>query len=177
MRVDLTEVKELMRQLYRKGIRIINLSTTSPRFAPAGNGYLDNFSDTALVDPFAGVSSLLLATKELRREMPADLRIVGTGLSWFGPFSANVAAGGIAEGWFDIAGFGRSVMTDNDFVPAILRGSQPNPAKACMGCDTCFRLFFADLPTGCAMRHDAYKDLFQQALEQGKIKTEGNIVY
>ena len=171
MQIDLREVKELMRQLYHKGIRIFNLTTTSPRFAPAGNGYLDNFSEDAEVDPFAGAAALLQATKEIRQAMPADIRIVGTGLSWFGPFSANVAAGGIRDGWFDIAGFGRSVMADDGFMPAILRGRQPDPAKACIGCDGCFKLFFEELPTGCPMQHAAYRELMQ------KLQSGGNIIY
>ncbi|MBQ9014577.1 MAG: hypothetical protein IJ109_10410 [Firmicutes bacterium] len=171
MRIDLTEVKDLMRQLYRKGIRIFNLTTTSPRFAPAGNGYLDNFNETAEVDPLAGTAALLQATREIRQSMPADIRIVGTGLSWFGPFSANVAAGGIRDGWFDIAGFGRSVMADDSFMPAILQGVQPDPARACIGCDSCFKLFFEELPTGCAMQHAAYRELLQ------KVQSGGNIIY
>lgn len=171
MQPDLTEVKELMRQLYRRGIRIFNLTTTSPRFLPSGNGYLDNFSETAQVDPLAGTAALLQATREIRQAMPADIRIVGTGLSWFGPFSANVAAGGVREGWFDIAGFGRSVMADDGFIPAILQGRQPDPARSCIGCDSCFRLFFEDLPTGCPMQHQAYRDLMQR-LQQG-----GSIIY
>ncbi|MBQ9059900.1 MAG: hypothetical protein IJ128_02040 [Firmicutes bacterium] len=162
MQIDLSEVKELMRQLYRKGIRIFNLTTNSPRFAPAGSGYLDFFSETAQVDPFAGAAALLQATREIRRTMPDDIRIVGTGLSWFGPFSANVAAGGVRDGWFDIAGFGRSVMADDGFMPAILQGRQPDPARACIGCDGCFGLFFAELPTGCPMQHQAYRDLMQR---------------
>lgn len=176
MQIDLTEVKELMRQLYRKGIRIFNLSTTSPRFAPAGNGYMDNFSETAEVDPFAGVSALLAATKEIRGEMPSDLKIVGTGLSWFGPFSASVGAGGIEHGWFDIAGFGRSVMADNHFIPSILQGNEPGRTSFCMGCDHCFELFFADLPTGCAMRRPAYRDLYQGSQAEGRLGS-GNVIY
>lgn len=166
MAVDLSEVKELMRQLYRKDIRIFNLTTTSPRFAPTGNGYLDNFDSEAQVDPFAGVSALLKATKEIRSVMPADLKIVGTGLSWPGPFSANAGAGGIARGWFDIAGFGRSVMADDGFIPAILEGRQPGKDGFCMGCDRCFELFFADLPTGCAMYKAAYRDLHRKLQEE-----------
>ena len=176
MAIDLTEVKELIRQLYARGIRVVNLTTTSPRFMPSGNGYLENFNAAAEVDPFAGVSALLHATKEIRGEMPADLKIVGTGLSWFGPFSANVAAGGIEQGWFDIAGFGRSVMADNDFVPSILRGSHPSRTSFCIGCDSCFQLFFAGLPTGCPVQHAAYKDLFQAALEQGRIRRDTNTI-
>lgn len=175
MGTDLTEVKELIRQLYDRGVRIVNLSTNSPRFAPAGNGFMDNFNASAEVDPFAGVSALLHATREIRREMPADLKLVGTGLSWFGPFSANVAAGGLEQGWFDIAGFGRSVMADNDFIPVILQGRQPGQTSFCIGCDHCFQLFFAGLPTGCAVHHKAYRDLYETACAQGQIK--GNTVY
>ena len=175
MEIDLTEVKELIRQLYRKGIRIFNLTTTSPRFAPKGNGYLDNFDETAATDPFAGVAALLKATKEIREQIPSDVHIIGTGLSWFGPFSAQVGAGGIREGYFDVAGFGRSVMADKDFISSILRDEAPDPDVCCIGCDSCFQLFFADLPTGCAVRRKAYRDLFRQAMENGMIR--GSIIY
>ena len=161
MQIDITEVLELMRQLYRRDIRIFNLTTTSPRFAPAGNGYMDNFHEDAQVDPLAGVSALLTATRQIRQTMYRDVHIVGTGLSWAGPFSAGIGAGGIEQGWFDIAGFGRSVMADLDFIPAILRGDYPDPSKACLGCDNCFKLFFKGLPTGCAVRRQAYREVLR----------------
>ncbi|MBQ2677312.1 MAG: NADH:flavin oxidoreductase [Firmicutes bacterium] len=172
---DLTEVKELMRQLHRKGVQIFNISTTSPRFSPCGNGYLDNFVDDAQTDPFRGVADLLHATKELRQSLPRDICFVGTGLSWFGPFSANIGAGCIEHGWFDAAGFGRSVMTDNDFIPSVLEGKQPDRKKACRGCDSCFRLFYADLPTGCPVYHKAWEELYRAASEKGLIS--GSVIY
>ncbi|MBQ1400968.1 MAG: NADH:flavin oxidoreductase [Firmicutes bacterium] len=167
---DLSEVKELIRQLHRKGVNIFNISTTSPRFSPSGNGYLDYFQEEAETDPYKGVYDLLQATKELRKSLPGDICFVGTGLSWFGPFGANVGAGCIEHGWFDTAGFGRSVMTDNDFIPSILAGRQPDKGSACLGCDSCFKLFFAGLPTGCPVRHEAWGELFEAAVEKGLIK-------
>ena len=102
-----------------------------------------------------------------RRALPRDILIVGTGLSWFGPFSAFAAAGGVKQHWFDIAGFGRSVMTDNDFIPSILEGRTPDRSRACVGCDSCFQLFYADLPTGCPVNHKAWGDLYKAASEKG----------
>ena len=118
---------------------------------------------------------MLKATKEIREQTPSDVHIIGTGLSWFGPFSAHVGAGGIREGYFDVAGFGRSVMADKDFISSILRDEAPDPDVCCIGCDSCFKLFFADLPTGCAVRRKAYRDLLRQAMENGMIR--GSIIY
>ena len=164
---DLTEVLDLIGRLYRKGVKIFNITTTSPRFSPDGNGYLDNFNNDALVDPFKGEACLLEATRQIRLNTPKDMKIIATGLSWFGPFSAYVGAGGIKDGWFDIAGFGRSVMTNNDFIPSILEGREPDRSKACRGCDSCFKLFYADLPTGCPVYHKAWGELFAAASENG----------
>ena len=164
---DDTELRKLIHILYGKGVRIFNLSTTDPRFAPQGNGFLDCFDDEAETDPFMGVSELLKTTREIRRALPRDILIVGTGLSWFGPFSAFAAAGGVKQHWFDIAGFGRSVMTDNDFIPSILEGRTPDRSRACVGCDSCFQLFYADLPTGCPVNHKAWGDLYKAASEKG----------
>lgn len=94
---------------------------------------------------------------------------MGTGLGWFGPFGANVAAGCIEEGWFDIAGFGRNIMADNRFIPNLLERGFVDRDSLCVGCDSCYKLFFAGLPTGCPMHREAYKPLFRSLENKGAV--------
>ena len=169
MEIDTSEVLELIRKLYRQGIRIFNISTTVPRYAPVGQGYLANFDPEAVIDPMEGVYHLLKATGQMRQVLPRDLLFVGTGLGWFGPFGANVAAGCIEEGWFDIAGFGRNIMADNRFIPNLLERGFVDRDSLCVGCDSCYKLFFAGLPTGCPMHREAYKPLFRSLENKGAV--------
>jgi 2,4-dienoyl-CoA reductase-like NADH-dependent reductase (Old Yellow Enzyme family) len=209
MEPDPTEILELIRQLYRRGVRIFNLSTTSPRLAPTGNGYMDNFDSSAVCDPIRGAYSLLKITGQIRQALPRDIVVVGTGLAWFGAFGPAVAAGCIEKGWFDVAGFGRNILADKAFLPRLLASDPttikgtgingtgcddlvpvwsnasglpaPTPitgndfaeridrSKLCVGCDSCFRLFFAGLPTGCPVHRKAYQDLYRTLNNTGEV--------
>lgn len=156
MEADLEEPKRLMTLLHRQGVNLFNISSMMPRCAPAGRGYLALYDPDAPILPWAGVETLLQATRELKRAVPGAA-VVASGLSWFQQFGANVGAGGVRERWFDVAGFGRQALADPMFAARILNGEGLRADHSCLACDLCYRCLERGLPVGCLSRDPAYR--------------------
>ena len=151
MKPDLTEPKQLVRMLVDKGVKLINISTMMPRYQPYGKGMLAAYEPGSEIHPYQGTFYLLDATREIKQAVP-DAVIVSTGLSWFEQFGANVGAGGIEQGWFDIAGFGRQGFAYPDFAADILDRGKMEHSKCCVTCDKCYELIDLHVESGCVAR-------------------------
>lgn len=89
---------------------------------------------------------------------------MGTGLSDFREFGAEIGAGGLRDGWFDIAGFGRQALAYPEFANDILSGDGLDKQKCCTGCNNCFKLMDpGHTMTGCIVRDSGlYLPLFRK---------------
>lgn len=167
---DSTEAIRLVRDLVAKGVRIINISCMEPRFSPRSDeGYEANFKSSATVVPYEGLAVLMETTRRIKRLVPEAV-IISSGLSWFEQFSPYVAAGGVEEGWFDIAGFGRQALADPGFFTSLLQGQMPDRSRACCACDSCMRVLLMGWPAGCVVHDPLYTTIFTKALEEKAAK-------
>ncbi len=161
MAPDLTEPKMLVKMLYDEGVQIFNVSTMMPRYSPYGPGMLAEHGEGS-IRPFTGVSNLLNATRELKAAVPEAV-FMCTGLAWLDVFGANVGAGGLKDGWFDIAGFGRQAFAYPDFAKEVTEKGCFDRNKVCMTCDMCYDLMtIGHTITGCACRDEMYRDLYRE---------------
>ncbi len=154
---DLTEPIRLCALLRERGVQIINISASQPRQRLWGKAE----DEESL--PCAGAWDLLNAVREIREQTPGVF-FVSSGLSQFRQFGAAVGAGGIRDGWFDLAGFGRQALAYPDFFREALAGRQPDPSRCCVLCNSCFRLMFPGLsPAGCVIRDpDPYAGYYRE---------------
>lgn len=159
---DLSEPVDLVKMLYKMGVRLFSISANEPRFAPSGEGCLAAVSG-AEINPLAGLAHLFDATKQLKAAVPGDAKFISAGLAWFGPFAPYVAAGSIEHGIFDIAGFGRGVLSDPNYIVNILMNNTVDRNKLCVCCDGCFGLQKQGLPTGCVVRNPFYREIAKAA--------------
>ena len=92
------------------------------------------------------------------------VHFVCSGLSSFRQFGPGIAAGGIRDGWFDLAGFGRQALAYPEFAREALAGKAPDPDRCCVLCGSCFRLMNPGLcAAGCAVRDpDPYAALYRE---------------
>ena len=75
--------------------------------------------------------------------------VVMTGAqSWARQFSANIAAGGIKAGMYDMAGFGRMALAYPDFANDIVKNGKLIEKKCCTACNSCFNLIGTAASTG-----------------------------
>lgn len=156
MEDDQAEVDILLDELSKRGVELVNITTNEPRFAPEDLGYLSNFLDNEYIDQFRGVSHLLKVTRELKKKH-SELKLVATGLAYFAQFAPYVGSGGIEQGWFDLAGFGRNIMADDSFLPNAIKNDFVDQRSLCMRCDSCYRMFDRKIPTGCMVRDPFYQ--------------------
>jgi len=166
MKPDLTEPIMLCKLLVEKGVKLINLSTMMPRYQPVGRGYLAELEGSE-INPYAGTYELLKATKEIKDAVPEAI-FVCTGLSWLEQYGGAVGAGGVEEGWFDIAGFGRQAFAYPDFAKDIMNDNQMYRSKCCLTCDKCYDLIqLGHCQTGCVPRdQEVYLPLYRKYVQK-----------
>lgn len=154
---DLTEPVKLCSILRDRGVRFINISASQPRQRLFGT-----HTDEA-VEPYAGAWDMLAAVREIKSRVPGAA-FVCSGLSQFRRFGPAVGAGGIRDGWFDFAGFGRQALAYPEFARRALSGQLPEPDKCCVLCSSCFRLMDPGLSAaGCVVRDpDPYAALYRK---------------
>ena len=113
--------------------------------------------------PYADAGDLLMAAKEIKSRVPGVL-FVCSGLSQFRQFGTAIGAGGIRDGWFDFAGFGRQALAYPEFARKALIGQTPDPARCCILCNSCFKLMYPGLSAaGCAVKDpDPYASLYRK---------------
>ena len=80
---------------------------------------------------------MLAAVRQIRSRTPG-VRFVCSGLSQFRQFGPAVGSGGIRDGWFDFAGFGRQALAYPGFAKAALSGQMLDPDKCCVLCNSCY---------------------------------------
>jgi len=162
MKPDLEEPIKLVRMLVERGVRLINISTMLPRYKPFDKGEAAAYDDVTPINPYEGVEALLNATREIKQQVPESV-IVGTGLSWFSSYGANVGAGCIQNGWFDIAGFGRQAFAYPSFPMDILKYGAMQTSKCCVMCDKCYDLIQNRSKGGCVVRDsEIYLPLYKE---------------
>ena len=162
MAPDLTEPIELCRMLVAENVKLINISTMMPRYQPYGRGYLAELEGSE-INPYKGTWDLLDATRQIKAAVP-DGVFVATGLSWMQQFGANVGAGGINEGWFDIAGYGRQGFAYPNFARDAMEQGKFFANKCCITCDKCYDLIQkGHTMTGCVIRdQEVYLPMFRE---------------
>ena len=161
---DLAEPVKLCTILKEKGVRIIGISASQP------DGHLFGKPAGKAAEPFADAYDLLMAAKEIKSCVPG-VKFVCSGLSQFRQFGPAVGAGGIRDGWFDFAGFGRQALAYPDFARAALAGEMPESGKCCVLCNSCFQLMNPGLSAaGCVVRDpNPYASLYRENVNTKRI--------
>lgn len=165
MEPDLTEPIKLCNMLVEKNVKLINLSTMMPRYQPYKRGYLAEI-EKGDINPYEGTYHLLKATKDIKEQVPGGV-FVATGLTWLEQFGGHVGAGGVKDGWFDIAGFGRQAFAYPDFAKDIMEKNMMERKKCCLVCDKCYDLIqLGHTMTGCVPRdQEVYLPLYRKHVQ------------
>ena len=131
---DMSEPLRLVGELCELGVSILNISAGVGPVVPHMIRPYDMGGPIPNEHPLEGVERLLQSAKEIKALYP-KLCVVASGFTWLRDYAPNVAAGGIADTWFDLAGFGRQWVADPDFANAILSGRKvERPCATCGGC-------------------------------------------
>jgi NADPH2 dehydrogenase len=176
---DLTEPIQFLSLLQELDITLVNLTAGSPYYNPhiqrpalfpPSDGYQPP------EDPLVGVERQLRVTRELKRKFPG-LIFTGTAYSYLQDFLPNVAQAAVREGWVDLVGLGRMVLS----YPAILLdAARGNPLQHKLVCRTfsdCTTAPRNGLPSGCYPLDAHYKNspmMAQLAAVKAVAKSKAN---
>jgi 2,4-dienoyl-CoA reductase-like NADH-dependent reductase (Old Yellow Enzyme family) len=164
---DLTEPIIFIKQLYDRGLRLLNMSIANPYF----NAFVSRPFDVPALGakipnehPLEGVARFLYITRELKRSLPPDLKIIGTGYTWLRQYAPFVAAAEINKNAVDVVGFGRMAFANPEFGQQILLNGEIDSKKSCIACSKCTDLMRMDSKTGCVVRDShIYMPLYKEA--------------
>ena len=180
---DIEEPVRLCRMLSDRGAALIDITSSHP-----GQRIFGGIGKSAAVPVSSGeepgqrapefpsgqfteVYDMLMAAREIKAQV-SGVSFVCTGLSQFRKFGPAVGAGGIRDGWFDFAGFGRQALAYPEFAGNALSGKLPDDGRCCVICNYCFRLMDPGFSaTGCVVRDpEPYASFYRECLENGRMK-------
>lgn len=143
---DMSEPLRLVRELHELGVSIINVSAGIGACTPYMIRPFDRGNPLPGEHPLEGVERLLQAAREIKETVPS-VCVAASGFTWLRDYAPGVAAGGIAEGWFDLAGFGRQWIADPEYANEILQGRPLK--KKCTTCGACMAILKKGEPMRC----------------------------
>ena len=142
----------LVGKLYEYGVGLVNITMGNPYFNPHVNRPFAQGGYEAEEHPLEGVRRMLEGIAEVKRAVP-DMKIISSALSFLGVTAPNVCAAYIADGGFDLAGFGRTIFAYPDFANDIVKTGGLNKNKICLCCSKCTEIMRTPGGTpGCVIR-------------------------
>ena len=127
---DLTETFRFAELCAQLGVKILNLSAGSPYYnphiqRPAAYPPSDGYQPAH--DPLIDVARQLNVVRQLKARAPKGIVFIGTAYSYLQEFLPNVAQYVVRNGWTDMVGLGRVVLSyPNMLAEAVEKGALNN---------------------------------------------------
>jgi NADPH2 dehydrogenase len=156
---DLTEPKALFEILRTYGVRFINVTLASPYYnphiiRPALYPPSDGYHPPE--DPFIGVMRHINVVRELKESFP-DFCLMGSGYTYLQEFFPNVAQAVVRQGWVDVIGLGRMVLSYPELPLDILHGRATQKKRICRTFSDCTTAPRNGIVSGCYPLDSFYK--------------------
>ncbi len=159
---DSTEPEWLIKELYKLGVRILNITMGNPYFNPHVNRPFAMGGYEAPEHPLEGVARVLNGIAKLKKAVP-EMAIISSAMSYLGAVAPNVASAFIADNGFDFAGFGRTIFAYPNFANDIINNGKMETSKLCICCSKCTEIMRAGGSPGCVIRDkEVYLPLHKQ---------------
>jgi len=161
LRVDLTETIHLLRCLAEEGVCAVNISCGSPYYNPhiqrpaafpPSDGYLPP------EDPLVGVARQIQAARQCKEAVPG-LPVVGTGYSYLQDYLPHVAQAVVRQGWIDLVGLGRMVLSYPELPADVLATGKLARKRICRTFSDCTTAPRQGMVSGCFPLDPYYKEL------------------
>ncbi|AJG40377.1 oxidoreductase [Thermotoga sp. RQ7] len=167
--LDFTEPKRLLKELEELGVKIINVTASTPYLKPHINRPYDEMGKYNPPEhPITGAMRLLNLAK-LAKENLSKTLVVASGFTWFRQFAPYVAAGALKNNWCDFVGFGRMTFAYPDYPKDILFKGSLDPKRVCITCNKCAELKAAGESCGCVIRDgEVYLPIYKKMEESQK---------
>lgn len=173
LQYDLDEPRRLIEMLRELGVAMINLSCGSPYYNPhiqrpaifpPSDGYQPP------EDPLVGVARQLHAARACKEAFP-DLPMVGSGYTYLQDYLPHVAQAAVRDGWIDIVGLGRMVLSYPELPADCLGHGQLRRKQVCRTFSDCTTAPRNGLISGC-FPLDSYYKAMPEAEKLRAVKNE-----
>lgn len=165
---DLEEPIQLVKELVKRQVHLINITMGNPYHIPHVNRPFDRGNYEPPESPLEGVNRLIEAGAKLQQAVP-EAFVVGVGYSWFRQFAPYVAAGTLNNGMAKLIGFGREGIAYPQFAKDLLERGSFNPQKVCISCSKCSEMKALIGICGCPVRDSqTYMPIYKR-MREGRI--------
>ena len=170
--IDLTEPLRLLEILRDAGVPTVNLSAGSPYTVPhvqrpAAFPPSDGYPPPE--DPLIGVWRQIDACRQAKAAVPGIV-LVGSGYTYLQDYAVHAAQAVVREGWIDVVGLGRMVLSYPDLPADTLAGTVPKRGLVCRTFSDCTTAPRNGLRSGCYPLDAFYKGLEPEAATMKRIK-------
>jgi NADPH2 dehydrogenase len=160
MEMDLAEPIAFIQMLGKMGVRLINVSCASPYYnphfmRPATFPPSDGYHPPE--DPLVGVARQVRAVREIKAACP-DSILVGTGYTYLQEYLPQVAQAVVREGWADLVGIGRLILSYWEMPRETLAGGGFQAKRLCRTFSDCTTAPRNGIISGCYPLDDYYKE-------------------
>jgi len=169
---DLAEPIQLLKLLRDIGVVAVNLSAGNPYTVPhisrpAAFPPSDGYPPPE--DPLAGAWRQISAAREAKAAVPG-LVMIGSGYTYLQDYVVHAAQAVVRQGWIDIVGLGRMVLSYPELPADSLAGRAIARAAVCRTFSDCTTAPRHGLRSGCYPLDDYYKSLEPEASNVKAIK-------
>ncbi len=163
---DLTEPKKYLGMLKEWGVSVVNISCGSPYYNPhiqrpalypPSDGY------QPAEDPLINVARQVAVVRELKAAFP-EMPLLSSGLTYLQEFFPHVSQGLVREGWTDIVGMGRMVLSYADIIADSLEKGEITTNLICRTFSDCTTGPRNGLKSGCYPLDGHYKKMEEAGL-------------
>jgi 2,4-dienoyl-CoA reductase-like NADH-dependent reductase (Old Yellow Enzyme family) len=170
--IDLSEPIRLLTLLRDLGVASVNLSAGSPYtvphiIRPAAFPPSDGYPPPE--DPLVGVWRQIDAARQAKAAVPG-LVMVGSGYTYLQDYVVHAAQAAVRNGWIDIVGLGRMVLSYPELPADSLAGKTLARTAVCRTFSDCTTAPRHGLRSGCYPLDDYYKSLEPEASQVKAIK-------
>ncbi len=158
---DHSETLELVRELEKRGVSLLNISVGRPT---VNVDYWNHPAEEAPTDTNEDLFARYYEGAALLAHAFPQMLITGSGYTLLKDQAPQVAAGAIAAGNVGLVGFGRQALAYPGYADAAIAG-EIDGKRACNICGHCYTLLRAFAPTGCPTRdRDHYLGYLREVL-------------
>jgi NADPH2 dehydrogenase len=140
-------------------VRFVNVTAGSPYYNPHVSRpaiYPPSDGYHPPEEPLVGVMRHLEVTRRLKERFP-DFCLVGTGYTYLQEYLPNVAQAVVRQGWTDIVGLGRMVLSYPELPLDVLQGHPYQKKRLCRTFSDCTTAPRNGLVSGCYPLDPHYK--------------------
>jgi NADPH2 dehydrogenase len=157
---DLSEARLLLNMLANLKVRLVNVSASSPYYAPhlqrpalfpPSDGY------PPPEDPLIGAARLVIAARDLKG-VGSGAVVVSTGWTYFQNFLPHFAQAAVRNGWTDLVGLGRMMLSYPEFPADTLEKGRLDHKRLCRTFSDCTSGPRNGLISGCYPLDNFYKN-------------------